>query len=159
MGNFRLSTKPFDIALSELKNNSPKSIYFLMGEDYFLQKFFVDQLFEKLQRAKPVQKTLLITDDMSSKDILDRLTTLDLFNSMNLFILRNPNGIRGKLRDELIGYCRNTSEDNILVLIQDEFGAKNKMIKDLATISEPISVSIPFENEMVKWARLFFEDN
>ncbi len=86
MGNFRLSTKPFDIALSELKNNSPKSIYFLMGEDYFLQKFFVDQLFEKLQRAKPVQKTLLITDDMSSKDILDRLTTLDLFNSMNLFI-------------------------------------------------------------------------
>ena len=159
MGNFRLSTKPFDIALSELKNNSPKSIYFLMGEDYFLQKFFVDQLLEKLQRAKPVQKTLLITDDMSSKDILDRLTTLDLFNSMNLFILRNPNGIRGKLRDELIGYCRNTSEDNILVLIQDEFGAKNKMIKDLATIAEPISVSIPFENEMVKWARLFFEDN
>ena len=159
MGNFRLSTKPFDIALSELKNNSPKSIYFLMGEDYFLQKFFVDQLFEKLQRAKPVQKTLLITDDMSSKDILDRLTTLDLFNSMNLFILRNPNGIRGKLRDELIGYCRNTSEDNILVLIQDEFGAKNKMIKDLAAIAEPISVSIPFENEMVKWARLFFEDN
>ena len=33
------------------------------------------------------------------------------------------------------------------------------MIKDLATIAEPISVSIPFENEMVKWARLFFEDN
>jgi len=54
MGNFRLSTKPFDIALSELKNNSPRSIYFLMGEDYFLQKFFIDQLFEKLQRAKPV---------------------------------------------------------------------------------------------------------
>ena len=80
MEKFRLSTKPFDIALSELKNNSPKSIYFLMGEDYFLQKFFIDQLFEKLQRAKPVQKTLLITDDMSSKDILDRLTTLDLFN-------------------------------------------------------------------------------
>ena len=63
------------------------------------------------------------------------------------------------LRDELIEYCRNPSEQNILILIQDSFGAKNKMMKDLTGIVEPISVAIPFENEMVKWARYFFKNN
>ena len=78
---------------------------------------------------------------------------------MNLFILRNPNGIRGKLRDELIGYCRNTSDDNILVLIQDEFGAKNKMIKDLAAIAEPIVNTEIAKNRASAMSGALFIDN
>ena len=100
MKNYRLPIKSFDIAINDLKNNIPQPVYFLMGEDYFLQEFFVNQLLKIIQKDKPIQKTILIPDDIGSKDILDRLTSLDLFDSTKLFILRNPNGIKGNLRDE-----------------------------------------------------------
>ena len=143
MKNYRLPIKSFDIAINDLKNDIPQPVYFLMGEDYFLQEFFVNQLLKIIQKDKPIQKTILIPDDIGSKDILDRLTSLDLFDSTKLFILRNPNGIKGNLRDELVEYCKNPSEQNILILIQDEYGTKNKMLKELVKISNPISVSIP----------------
>ena len=159
MKNYRLPIKSFDIAINDLKNDIPQPVYFLMGEDYFLQEFFVNQLLKIIQKDKPIQKTILIPDDIGSKDILDRLTSLDLFDSTKLFILRNPNGIRGNLRDELVEYCKNPSEQNILILIQDEYGTKNKMLKELVKISNPISVSIPFESEMVNWVKFFFKKN
>ena len=159
MKNYRLPVKSFDIAINDLKNNIPQPVYFLMGEDYFLQEFFANELLKIIQKDKLIQKTILIPDDIGSKDILDRLTSLDIFDSTKLFILRNPNGIKGKLRDELVEYCKNPSEQNILILIQDDYGAKNKMLKELVKISGPISVSIPFENEMVNWVKYFFIKN
>ena len=101
----------------------------------------------------------MIPDDISGKDIIDKLTTIDLFNSMNLFILRNPNGLRGKVRDELVDYCQNPIAENILILVQDEYGAKNKMINNLVNLINPISVSTPFYNKMEKWANKFFSEN
>ena len=98
-------------------------------------------------------------DDMTGKDIIDRLTTMDLFNSMNLFILRSPNTIKGKVRDELVNYCHNPTHQNILILIQDEYGAKNKMIQNLTSLVKPISVSTPFASKMENWVKLFFQNN
>ena len=156
----QLITIPFEDAFSTLKAaKSPKKLYFLMGSDHYLQKFFIDKIYDKVSIENSVQKVFLIPDDISGKDIIDKLTTIDLFNSMNLFILRNPNGLRGKVRDELVDYCQNPIAENILILVQDEYGAKNKMIKNLVNLINPISVSTPFYNKMEKWANKFFSDN
>ena len=130
-----------------------------MGSDHYLQKFFIDKIYDKVSIENSVQKVFLMPDDISGKDIIDKLTTIDLFNSMNLFILRNPNGLRGKVRDELVDYCQNPIAENILILVQDEYGAKNKMINNLVNLINPISVSTPFYNKMEKWANKFFSEN
>ena len=151
---------PFEDAFSALKaSKSPKKLYFLMGSDHYLQKFFIDKIYDKVSIENSVQKVFLMPDDISGKDIIDKLTTIDLFNSMNLFILRNPNGLRGKVRDELVDYCQNPIAENILILVQDEYGAKNKMINNLVNLINPISVSTPFYNKMEKWANKFFSEN
>ena len=156
----KLITIPFEDAFSTLKTaKSPKKLYFLMGSDHYLQKFFIDKIYDKVSIENSVQKVFLMPDDISGKDIIDKLTTIDLFNSMNLFILRNPNGLRGKVRDELVDYCQNPIAENILILVQDEYGAKNKMIKNLVNLINPISVSTPFYNKMEKWANKFFSEN
>ena len=156
----QLITIPFEDAFSALKaSKSPKKLYFLMGSDHYLQKFFIDKIYDKVSIENSVQKVFLMPDDISGKDIIDKLTTIDLFNSMNLFILRNPNGLRGKVRDELVDYCQNPIAENILILVQDEYGAKNKMIKNLVNLINPISVSTPFYNKMEKWANKFFSEN
>ena len=156
----QLITIPFEDAFSTLKAaKSLKKLYFLMGSDHYLQKFFIDKIYDKVSIENSVQKVFLMPDDISGKDIIDKLTTIDLFNSMNLFILRNPNGLRGKVRDELVNYCQNPIAENILILVQDEYGAKNKMIKNLVSLINPISVSTPFYNKMEKWANKFFSEN
>ena len=156
----QLITIPFEDAFSTLKTaKSPKKLYFLMGSDHYLQKFFIDKIYDKVSIENSVQKVFLMPDDISGKDIIDKLTTIDLFNSMNLFILRNPNGLRGKVRDELVDYCQNPIAENILILVQDEYGAKNKMINNLVNLINPISVSTPFYNKMEKWANKFFSEN
>ena len=156
----QLITIPFEDAFSTLKAaKSPKKLYFLMGSDHYLQKFFIDKIYDKVSIDNSVQKVFFIPDDISGKDIIDKLTTIDLFNSMNLFILRNPNGLRGKVRDELVDYCQNPIAENILILVQDEYGAKNKMINNLVNLINPISVSTPFYNKMEKWANKFFSEN
>ena len=138
MGRVQLLTTPLEEALSTLQTDTAKKLYFLMGSDHYLQKFFIDKIYEKVSNENSIQKVFLMPDDISGKNIIDKLTTIDLFNSMNLFILRNPNGLRGKVRDELVDYCQNPLTDNILILVQDEYGAKNKM---------------------EKWSRKFFSDN
>ena len=159
MGRVQLLTTPLEEALSTLQTDIAKKLYFLMGSDHYLQKFFIDKIYEKVSNENSVQKVFLMPDDISGNDIIDKLTTIDLFNSMNLFILRNPNGLRGKVRDELVDYCQNPLANNILILVQDEYGAKNKMIQNLVNLIDPISVSTPFENKMEKWSRKFFSDN
>jgi DNA polymerase III delta subunit len=76
-----------------------------------------------------------------------------------LFILRNPNSLRGKTREEFIDYCLNPNTQHYLVIVYEEFGLKNKFLITLGTNHGVISVSTPFENEMVKWVKKFFEQN
>ena len=96
---------------------------------------------------------------MGSKEIIDQLVAQDLFNSKKVFILMNPNGLRGKARDEILELYKNPPPNNILVISQYEYGVKNKFLESLANLSKPIICSTPFENEMIKWAKLFFSEN
>ena len=159
MSRFQLKTKLFDLAYNELKSGNHDSIYFLMGEDQFLHSHFINKLVNTLFVDETISKTFLIPDDMGSKEIIDQLVAQDLFNSKKVFILMNPNGLRGKARDEILDLYKNPPPNNILVISQYEYGVKNNFLESLANLSKPIICSTPFENEMIKWAKLFFSDN
>ena len=159
MSRFQLKTRQFDLAFNELKLGHYDPLYFLMGEDQFLHSYFIDGLVNKFFSDEPISKTFLIPDDMGSKEIIDQLVTQDLFNSKKVFILINPNGLRGKARDEILQLYENPPPNNILIISHYEYGVKNKFLESLANLSNPIICSTPFDNEMTKWGKLFFRDN
>ena len=77
MAGTQLITIPFNEALRTLEaENSPKKLYFLMGSDHYLQKFFIDKIYDKVSIENSVQKVFLIPDDISGKDIIDILLSL-----------------------------------------------------------------------------------
>ncbi len=159
MARFTLELTPFDHAIGGLNPDHLAPVYFLMGEDQFLQQWFAQKVTDVMFGDEPAEKMVLLPDELGSKEIIDHLNATDLFNAKKLFILRNPNGLKGKARDELIDYCHAPNSGNTLILIHDEYGAKNKMMEALATAVKPISCSTPFPNEMIKWANGFFQDN
>ena len=151
--------KKFNNSIQHLKNGEVDLIYFLMGDDQFLQKFFIDQLEISLKKIELTEKIVLSIDDLGSKEIINKINESDLFSSKKIIILRNPNLLRGKARDELLDYCSNPNSNNHLVITQDEFSLKNKFIKSLASYSSTVSTSTPFENELRLWIMYFFKEN
>ena len=151
--------KKFNNSIHHLKNGEFDLIYFLMGDDQFLQKFFIDQLEISLKKIELTEKIVLSIDDLGSKEIINKINESDLFSSKKVIILRNPNLLRGKARDELLDYCSNPNSNNHLVITQDEFSLKNKFIKSLASCSSTVSTSTPFENELRLWIMYFFKEN
>ncbi|MEC8703689.1 MAG: hypothetical protein VXX38_04020, partial [Candidatus Neomarinimicrobiota bacterium] len=149
----------FNQAFVSLSNSNIKPVYFLVGNDQFLQDYFINELESCLFKNQPIDKAVLMADDIGSKEVVNKLNESDLFSSKKLFILRNPNSLRGKTREEFIDYCLNPNTQHYLVIVYEEFGLKNKFLKTLGTNHGVISVSTPFENEMVKWVKKFFEQN
>jgi DNA polymerase III delta subunit len=151
--------KKFNNSIQFLTKGELDSLYFLMGDDQFLHKFFIDQLEIALNKIERVEKIILSVDDLGSKELINKINESDLFSSIKLIIFRNPNLLRGKARDELMDYCINPNSNNYLVFIQDEFSLKNKLIKFIASYSNTVSTSTPFENELRPWISYFFKEN
>lgn len=149
----------FNNSIQLIKNKKIDSIYFLMGDDQFLQSFFINQLETELSKVASIDKIILSVEEYGSKEIISKINQSDLFSSRKIIILRSPNSLRGKTRDELLDYCFNPRSDKYLVLIQDEFSLKNKLIKGLASNSTAVSTSTPFDNELKMWVSFFFKEN
>ena len=159
MSSFSSNSNQLSTVLNNFSQGKVEPIYFLMGDDQYLQQFFIKKFQESIDQGNKIDKMMLSVEEIGSKDVINKLNESDIFSSKQLFILRNPNALRGKTRDELIEYCTNPNPNNYLVLIQDEYGIKNKFINSLVSCFHPISVSTPFDSELKKWAKLFFKDN
>ena len=75
-----------------LKSMSPKnapSVFLLKGNDHFLQDFFIKKV-SNIYFNNLYTKTLMLPDDMGGKEIIEKLTSTDLFDKHKLFIIREP---------------------------------------------------------------------
>ena len=68
-------------AIASLKKDMIYPIYLLKGNDHFLQNFFIEKLSEEYFGSSKIEKVLMLPDDMSGKEIVDRITTTDLFST------------------------------------------------------------------------------
>ena len=88
--------------LLNLKAGEINNVYVLKGEDLFLQNFFIEQLSNKLFLDSSCSKEFLTPNELSGKEILDKILSSDLFNSKKLIILRDPQQIKGKVSKEIM---------------------------------------------------------
>ena len=144
-------------AIRKINHGTLDPVYFLKGDDQFLQSFFIENLSKKYFINNELNKTWLTTDELSGNEIIDKISTVDLFQTKQLFILKNPNKLKGNAAKDLISYCESPLQTNIVILIIDEYSDRSNMSKKLQNILDPIFVSSPFENDMKKWAIYFFK--
>ncbi len=144
-------------AIRKIKFGTLESVYLLRGDDQFLQTFFIEKLAKKFFTKNEFNKTWLSTDELTGNEIIDKISTIDLFHTQKLFIIKNPNKLKGNSAKDLILYCKSPLQTNMLILIIDDFSDRSYISKKLQNILEPIFVSSPFENEMKKWAIYFFK--
>jgi len=147
------------LALSQLKIGKIDNVYLLRGEDQFLQNFFIAKLYDAIFIKTVGTKEFLTLNEFSGKEIMDKLISSDLFGTKKLFILKDPQQIKGKVLEEIISYCQDPLKNHFLVLINDNYMDKGSFLKNLQKYVFNINVSTPFQNELFKWAKFFITDN
>ncbi len=147
------------LALSKINDGLIDKIYFLKGEDQFLQNFFIDKLSSRIFLNSSGSKNFFTTNEFSGKEIIDSILYSDLFATKKLFILKDPQKIKGKPLDELLKYCHNPLDNHFLILINDHFSGLDSFSKKIPKNILKLNVSTPFHSELLKWAKFFFKEN
>ena len=147
------------LILSKINSGIIDRIYFLKGEDQFLQNFFIEKLCLNIFSDSLRFKRFLTVDEFSGKEIIDLILSSDLFATKKLFILKDPQKIKGKPLDELLKYCNDPYDNHYLVLINDNFTYQDSFSKKLPKNILKLNVSTPFYSELLKWAKFFIKEN
>lgn len=133
-------------------------IYYLKGNDQYLQSLFIEKVSSTFFVNGPVDKTFLLPIEMSGKEIVDRLLSTDLFSSRKLFILRDPQRVRGKYGKDLLAYCRTPNQNHILIIVNNDLLDSSVFSKSIEKLIEPINVQTPFERDLKSWVLYFFNE-
>ena len=143
------------INLRQIINDIDKGIihpiYFLKGDDYYLQNFFIDYVSSKYFVTDPVEKIFLSPGYMSGKDIVDKISTRDLFSNKKIFIVRNPQKMKGKSLSDILSICKKPSSDYLIILVNDDWTLKSTFINKIEEAIIPIDVRTPFDKDLKKW--------
>ena len=133
-------------------------IYYLKGSDQYLQSLFIEKVGLAVFGDEPVDKTLLLPVEMSGKEIIDRLLATELFSSKKLFILRDPQQVRGNYGKDLLAYCQAPIQNHTLILVNDDFLDSSVFSKSVEKFTNPISVQTPYTQNLRSWALYFFQE-
>ena len=145
--------------IKKINDDNFDNIYYLVGDDHFLQNFFIKKIKKSIPQNNSIEKLFFIGGFDPSESIIQSLYATDIFQSKKLIILRNPNGLKGKSREELLNYVQKPIKENILILTQDEYLIKNKLINTLSSLLNPISTQTPFFSDFIIWARIFIKSH
>jgi len=144
-------------AIASLKRDIIYPIYLLRGNDHFLQNFFIEKLSKEYFGSSKIEKVLMLPDDMSGKEIVDRITTTDLFATKKIFIIRDPQKIKGKASIDLANFCKNPVADCVTVFLSDDWAIKTSFFSKVETNSIQVDVQTPFANDLKKWTKFLIK--
>lgn len=148
----------FDQALKGVKSGNINPVYVLLGNDCFLEQTFIAEIESAIFPDGTIQKTVMIPDEMKEKEIMDRLSAIDLFSSKQLFILRKPSSIKSKkIKDEMLEYVAKPHLEKCLIIIVEDWGDKSALVTKLRKTLGTINISTPFESKLKKWIHHLFK--
>ncbi|MEC9026768.1 MAG: DNA polymerase III subunit delta [Candidatus Neomarinimicrobiota bacterium] len=144
--------------IREVKNGKIDSVYFLLGNDHYLQNLIINEISKVIFNKIEEDKTFLSPDDMKSEDIIDKITQNDLFATKKILVLRNLGAFRNKARKEFLSYCNDPIANNYLIVIENDFNDRKSITKELKKIKKTVSVQTPFPGEMKKWTKFMLSE-
>ena len=134
------------------------SIYFLSGDDYFLQFFFIKSL-EKHCNDDYELHYLNFEEEPDINIFFKEISSVSLFSDKNILIVRNIGKISKTNKDEILKYLNNPNDDTIIIFISDDFYSKSKFFSSISTKSKTIDTRTPFPNKIREWVKYYLKIN
>jgi len=142
-------------AVREVKKQTDNS-YFLSGDDYFLQKFFITNL-NKINNNEYNTRYLNFSEELDVKIFLEEITSISLFQNKNIFILRNIEKISKDDKDLILKYLDNPNNSIVTIFTSNDFYSKNKFFSSLMKKMKTIDTRTPFPNKIREWVKYYLK--
>ena len=144
--------------MNKITKGENDSSYFLLGNDYFLQNFFLTKIRENFNSAANVDYFYL--NDQSDLDMFfNSINSMSLFDNKNIYIIKNFNRLSSTSQKSLDNYFNNTDKNNTLIFILDEFMIKNKYSQKISNYCTIVNTQTPFEESKIKkWIKYNFRN-
>ncbi len=157
---FKTCISEFERLSSNIRAQSYKPIYLLMGEE----GYFIDALAEQIAESvlgeveRSFCQTIIYGKDTSGGDIVDLARQLPMMGERQVIIVREAQQMPGF--DVLASYAAQPSKSTILVLCYKKEKGVDKRLsvyKHIASVGEILESVRPRDYEMKDWLRGFIE--
>ena len=134
------------------------NVYFLSGDDYFLQSFFIKNL--KKHCNDDYELNYLNFEEESDINIFfQEISSMSLFSNKNILVVRNMAKISKTNKNEILKYLTSPNDDNIIIFVSDDFYSKNNFFQSISSKSKMIDTRTPFPNKIKEWVRYYLNVN
>ena len=145
-----------NIIRNVLKNGIDTS-YFLLGNDYFMQKIFIQKIKEYLNNQANTEY-FYFNEQIDIDSFFDSITSMSLFNNKNIFIIKNFNRLLSNYQNTLNEYLKHSNSDNILIFILDDYVIKNKFSKLISKQATIVDTRTPINKiKLREWVRYYYK--
>ncbi len=119
-----------------------------------LEKFIKDEKLNKEERKSAITTidSSTITID-SLVQLKENISTLSLFSSSRIFILKETEKLSVKVTDQILDICAATTEKNLIILIGTKLPAISKLLKWFIKSEQAMIIEEPSSEDALKWAQ------
>ena len=139
-------------------NKEIDNIYFLSGDDYFLQNFFIKNLNKKFD-IEYTPRYFNFEEERDLKLFLEEISAISLFSKRDIFVIRNLSKISKNSKDEILSYINNPKDDLVTIFVSNDFYSKNKFFHSISSKAKTIDTRTPFPNKIREWIRYYLKVN
>lgn len=144
-------------SIRNIYKNGVNNSYFLLGDDCFLQKIFIENIKNCLNNKIETQY-FYFNEQLDVDLFFNNITTVSLFNNKSIFVVKNFNRLSAINQKLLNEYLNQSSFDDILIFILDDFMIKNKFSKKISEKTTIIDTRTPINKTKIKeWVRYYYK--
>ena len=142
-------------AIRRVRAKEISQVYAIYGGEYIFEDFLIKEISKAFFSNKVVKKNFYLDLD-SEEELFRELSAISLFEEKSLIIVREiKKMISQKSRKELLSYIQSPNNNNILLIIENEYDLKNSFLKNIADNAQLIDSRTPFKSKMKEWVKSF----
>ena len=123
--------------------------YFLLGNDSFLQNFFISSLKKKISFSERAIY-LNLKEESDLHFLIEQLNAVSLFSTKNIFVIRNFSQLSRKYQLLINSFIKRKNSEIILIFILEDYRITNKFCKSIADQLLLVDVQTPFYTKKIK---------
>ena len=137
------------------KNGLSKS-FFLLGDDFFMQKIFIQNLKEKFSDLYEIEY-FYFNESLDVDAFFNNINSMSLFGNKKISIIKNFSRLSSSHQKLLDNFFKQANSDNTLVFVLDDFMIKNKFSKKISEECIVVDTRTPFNKIKIKeWVRYYY---
>lgn len=150
------SVKKFSSILEGLRAQIAP-VYFLYGEEVYLQDTFLKTLYERYAEKFKTQWTKYAyhASEIEGETILNQLVGGTLFAEPKIVVVKEVDTLENSAKEALLDYLAQPMAEVTVVLIKESPRLTDKFSKAVKKLAIPVEVRIPAIYEMDEWAQHF----